>query len=76
MRETIFEYKPEGETCEYILVEANNDGGAVIRVSGVSGGLPGRPLQRHIVRRYNHVKLEAANIIHHPIHLIAVSGWL
>jgi uridine phosphorylase len=38
MRETIFEYKPEGGTREYILVEANNDGGAVIRVSGVSGG--------------------------------------
>jgi hypothetical protein len=38
MRETIFEYKPEGETREYILVEANNDGGAVIRVSSVAGG--------------------------------------
>jgi uridine phosphorylase len=38
VRETIFEYAPESETREYILVQANNDGGAVIRVSSLGGG--------------------------------------
>lgn len=38
MRETIFEYTPEEASREFLLVEANNDGGAVIRVSSSGRG--------------------------------------
>jgi uridine phosphorylase len=38
VRETIFEFRPEEAPREYLLVEANKDGGAVITVRSLGGG--------------------------------------
>jgi hypothetical protein len=38
VRETIFEFRAEEEPQEYLLVETNNDGGAVIKVRSLGGG--------------------------------------
>jgi hypothetical protein len=38
MRETIFEYATDDAAHEILLVEANNDGGAVVTVSSLGGG--------------------------------------
>jgi hypothetical protein len=39
MRETIFEYATDDAAHELLLVEANNDGGAVIKVRSLGSGL-------------------------------------
>jgi hypothetical protein len=39
VRESIFEFRSEEAPQEYLLVEANNDGGALIKVRSLGGGL-------------------------------------
>jgi hypothetical protein len=38
VQQTIFEFRPDEAPQEYLLVQANNDGGAVISVKSLGGG--------------------------------------
>jgi hypothetical protein len=38
VRQTIFQYTSDDSARELLLVEANNDGGAVVTVSSLGGG--------------------------------------
>jgi uridine phosphorylase len=38
VRETIFEFRPDEAPREFLVVEANNDGGAVVTVRSLGGG--------------------------------------